>query len=435
MINEIRLTNFKLHESVVLAATPITILIGPNNSGKSSILQGPLCLRQAVAQQGDDFMAPLRREKVSYQQPYLYPSGVELIDLGNFDDVLRHGCDETAIGLTGVIDLKKPKRYAMSVQVSFDVHMRENKLAYHKGQLLFKNTGFDWQYPSSGKDDGPWIEFEGFKQQYVPLARFDLMERGSTARTPANLDQETLADIRTVIAELLKAPVRLLKSLHPIFPVRGFEEWGYPLTDAAAADAERMVLSDRMMALISILAYNKEMVRRLSDWLEELMGLRLDVRLLPGKRVTIRCRPSGGQRETALTGEGSGTQQLPFILLPIGMTESGESIFLSEPEVHLHPRAQSELAKLLLKIVEKEPRQLFIETHSEHILHSFLNAVGKGTLERDSLTIYYFENEQGRANIRRLDVTERGQIEGGLPGFFEHSLSELADFLDVVPKS
>ena len=434
MINEIRLKNFKLHESAVVAATPITILIGPNNSGKSSILQGPLCLRQAAAHHGDAFMASLRREKVSYQQPYLYPSGVELIDLGNFDDVLRHGCDETAIGLTGVIDLKKPERYAMSVQVSFDVNIRENKLAYHKGKLLFKKTGFDWQYPSSRKSDGHWIEFEGFQQQYVHLARFDLMECGSSSRGPT-LDQETDADIRAVITQLLAAPVHLLRSLHPIFPVRGFEESGYPLTDEAATGADRLVLPDRMMAIISILAYNTELVDRLSGWLEELMGLRLEVRLLPGKRVTIRCRPSGRQRETALTGEGSGTQQLPFILLPIGMTESGESIFLSEPEVHLHPRAQSELAKLLLKIVEKEPRQLFIETHSEHILHSFLNAVGKGTLERDSLTIYYFENEQGRANIRRLDVTERGQIEGGLPGFFEHSLSELADFLDVVPKS
>ena len=436
MINEIRLKNFKLHESAVIAATPITILIGPNNSGKSSVLQAPLCLRQAVARNDQNFMEIFKRGDASYHQPYLYPKGVELIDLGAFDDVLRHGCDETAIGLTGVIDLRKPKQYATSVQVSFDVNVRENRLAYHKGQVLSQSTGFDWRYPP-GEDDPAHefsIEYKGCRIQFKPGTDFGLIHEVSRSH-PGNMGQEELVDVQAFVRQLLKAPVRLLKSLHPVFPVRGFEEWGYPLPDEASADVARMVLSDRMMAIISILAYNKDLVGRLSDWLDELMGLRLDARLLPGRRVTIRCIPSGRQRETGLTGEGSGAQQLPFILLPIGMAESGESIFLSEPEVHLHPKAQSALAALLLKIVEKEPRQLFIETHSEHILHSFLNAVGKGTLEREKLAIYYFENEQGCSSIRPLDVNERGQVEGGLPGFFEHSLSELTDFLSAVSKS
>ena len=436
MINEIRLKNFKLHESAVIATTPITILIGPNNSGKSSVLQAPLCLRQAVVRNDQNFMETLKRGDTSYHQPYLYPRGVELLDLGAFDDVLRHGCDETSIGLTGVIDLRNPKRYATSVQVSFDVNVRENRLAYHKGKVLSRSTGFDWQYPSGAVDPAHKfsIEYKGCRSGFNPGADFGLISE-TTRQHTGNMGQEELADVRAFIRQLLKAPVRLLKSLHPIFPVRGFEEWGYPLPEEAPADAARMVLSDRMMAIISILAYNKDLVGRLSDWLDELMGLRLDVRLLPGKRVTIRCIPSGRQRETGLTGEGSGAQQLPFILLPIGMAESRESIFLSEPEVHLHPKAQSALAELLLRIVEKEPRQLFIETHSEHILHSFLNAVGKGTLEREKLSIYYFENEQERSSIRCLGVNERGQVEGGLPGFFEHSLSELTDFLSAVSKS
>ena len=437
MINEIRLKNFKLHESAVIVATPITILIGPNNSGKSSVLQAPLCLRQAAVRNNQNFMEPFRRGDTAYHQPYLYPNGVELIDLGAFNDVLRHGCDETAIGLTGVLDLRKPKRYATSVQVSVDVNVRENRLVYHKGHVLSQSTGFEWQYPPPGTDDPAHqfsIEYKGCRNGFNPGAAFGLISDAKWSH-PGNMGQEERVDVQAFLRQLLKAPVRLLKSLHPIFPVRGFEEWGYPLPDEASADAARMVLSDRMMATISILAYNKDLAGRLSDWLDELMGLRLDVRLLPGKRVTIRCIPSGRQRETALTGEGSGAQQLPFILLPIGMAESGESILLSEPEVHLHPKAQSALAELLLRIVEKEPRQLFIETHSEHILHSFLNAVGKGTLEREKLSIYYFENGQECSSIRRLDVNDRGQVEGGLPGFFEHSLSELTDFLSAVSKS
>lgn len=140
----------------------------------------------------------------------------------------------------------------------------------------------------------------------------------------------------------------------------------------------------------------------------------------------------GGDRP--FTGEGTGANQLPFILIPIGLAPPQDTVLLSEPEAHLHPKAQSDLAKLLLRIWKKENRQLLIETHSEHVLHAFLHAVASGEIDRSQLAIYYFQNEQGLARVERVQVDEQGRVKGGLPGFFDQSLAEFAEHLDALAK-
>ena len=188
---------------------------------------------------------------------------------------------------------------------------------------------------------------------------------------------------------------------------------------------------------MAALAYDPDLLDKLSLWLEDLLGVGIKTKLLPGKRVTIQAThlTRTSMDFSSFANEGTGANQLPFILVPIGLTPTKHSVWLCEPEAHLHPKAQSGLVSLLLKIATKEERQFFIETHSEHILHSFLHAVAKGELGKSELAIYYFENVKGTAEVRRLEVDDKGRIEGGLPGFFEHSLTELSEYLDVLKKS
>ncbi len=45
------------------------------------------------------------------------------------------------------------------------------------------------------------------------------------------------------------------------------------------------------MALLSLLAYNRDIEHKLSEWLNDLVGIRIETKLLPGKRVTILASP------------------------------------------------------------------------------------------------------------------------------------------------
>ncbi len=156
---------------------------------------------------------------------------------------------------------------------------------------------------------------------------------------------------------------------------------------------------------------------------------------MPPRRVTITCEVSEGKVLSGLfSNQGTGAGQLPFILIPIALARHGETIMLSEPEAHLHPAAQSHLASLLATVVKRGEKQLLIETHSEHVLNSLLHAVAKGDLKKEDLAIYYFESRQGAADVRRLIIDDYGRVEGGLPGFFDQSLTELTEYLETLKK-
>ncbi len=64
-----------------------------------------------------------------------------------------------------------------------------------------------------------------------------------------------------------------------------------------------------------------------------------------------------------------------------------------------------------------------------------LYAVAKGDLSPSDIAIYYFDKKNGITESRKLEVSAKGQIEGGLPGFFEQSLDELSEYLEALKKN
>jgi len=434
MLKSVRLKNFKLHEDTSIEAAPITVFIGPNNTGKSSIFQALLALGQAARRASSDFLRPIQRQPTSAEQPYLFPAH-EIVDVGEFEDVLRHGQREMRIGVTGTIHSREVSRPLGEVEVSFDVALRDNGLFYHDGHLSCSYGKFDWKWLGPFLPPSPSLslQVDRFHVAFSVAAGYRLI--GLSGYGPTTGDQQEIASIRELGEFLGRAPLGFLQSFHPTFPLRGFEEWGYPLPDAAAGNLERLTLTDRALAMASILAYDRAVRERVSRWLEDLLQVGINFELQPGKRVTVRTiAPYGKDSGSLFANEGTGANQLPFILVPIALTPPNETVFLSEPEAHLHPKGQCELTRMLLTVAKKEHIQFFIETHSEHVLHVILNAIGKRELEPSQIAIYSFENVNGTAKVTPLDVDEQGGVKGGLPGFFDQSLDELTEYLETLKK-
>jgi len=89
---------------------------------------------------------------------------------------------------------------------------------------------------------------------------------------------------------------------------------------------------------------------------------------------------------------------------------------------------------MLLTVAKKENIQFFIETHSEHVLHTILNAVARGERSPADVALYYFQNKNGIAEVGKREINQFGQVDGGLPDFFEQSLAELTDYLKALSK-
>lgn len=360
MITKITVEGFKLHASTSIEAKPMTIFIGPNNSGKSSLTQAIQLLCQTVNTNSSTFIPEVKRlgDKSS---AYLYPTDTYKIDVGRIEDVIRKGSKTIGINLMGNIN---------GSGVSIGVTIENNEVK-----------------ASGGRD----FLFQGI-------------------------------------------PKNLLASCHFIYPLRGFEEAGYLLPDQPPekySTLENVTLNDRIVSLISAFAYNANLRKEVAEKLSEIMGydIDIDIQWIGSNRVRILLKQP---INTLMANEGSGVQQLVFILLPLILIPDGSTVFIQEPEAHLHPKAQVEIGRLLIKFLEKKNLQLFIETHSEHILHAFLHSIAKQQISNNDFAVWYFENINGSAKVTPIEVDKFGRVKGGFPGFFDQSLTELTEFLDAI---
>jgi energy-coupling factor transporter ATP-binding protein EcfA2 len=135
MLARIALKNFKLHKSSEIEARPLTVLIGPNNSGKSSIFQALLLLRQSILRNVGVLVNPVPRQPTDEDQPFLYDPSHQ-VDPGTFQDILHSSEREIGFEITGRLDDQDP-RYGGSRDVNIALGFRENYASYHAGKLSF----------------------------------------------------------------------------------------------------------------------------------------------------------------------------------------------------------------------------------------------------------------------------------------------------------
>ncbi len=447
MIKSIRLKNFKLHEDTSIEAAPITIFIGPNNSGKSSIFQALLLLKQAMnsSSSSDALVSPYQRQETKADQPFLYAQyDRPLVDVGDFGDIVHRGSEELQLGAG--VDLPPTQgageiaRRLGQLRATFDAYFRENRLVRHTGSIGYpsgQSTPWSWERRAPHLTQAGRLDLPVGKLVLTPgegirdLVQGVQFESGRVIRP-----QESVAEQASFLESVRGFLRTFLDSLHPVFPLRGIEEWAYPTTEFPAREnLDRLVLSDRTVALTNLLASNARLRTQISERLKSLISIGIEFETASLRRVKVWATSGqSGRPETLFVNEGSGASQLPFILVPIALTSRNQTVLLSEPEAHLHPKAQCELTRMLLTIAKKENIQFFIETHSEHVLHVILNAIGKGDWEPNHVAIYSFENVSGTAKVTRLEVDDQGGVKGGLPGFFDQSLDELTEYLETLKK-
>lgn len=116
------------------------------------------------------------------------------------------------------------------------------------------------------------------------------------------------------------------------------------------------------------------------------------------------------------------TYILPIIVA--GLTaKKGDIIVIENPEAHLHPSAQSVIGRFLA-VVSKLGVQLFIESHSEHILNSFRVCIKQRHISRNELNVMFFEDDNARF-FRHVEIDQNGRIEEWPRYFYDQEEQDL----------
>lgn len=111
------------------------------------------------------------------------------------------------------------------------------------------------------------------------------------------------------------------------------------------------------------------------------------------------------------------SQILPLIVEVLATKKTAYSI--QQPEVHLHPKAQSAFGHFLYKSCQNEEHKFIIETHSDFTINRFRYCLLKDTeVKKFTSQVLFFEREEKGNKITHLKINQNGSFEDGLPNTY-----------------
>ncbi len=123
-------------------------------------------------------------------------------------------------------------------------------------------------------------------------------------------------------------------------------------------------------------------------------------------------------------------ETLPFIIFLKNTQNIKKTLFvIEEPEAHLHPKAQIQMAKFIVKLVNSGAK-VIVTTHSDYILGEINNCIKKYELEEKDISIskknvsaYLFKNKESETEVKKLNIDQLGISNEN----FDEALDELLD--------
>lgn len=397
MIRELQIQNFKcFQEKKTFEFSKLNLLTGINGRGKSSLLQSILLLSQSV-------------DKANFKDGLVLNG--KHIDLGNFDDIKNSETtqsDEIFINL--VFD-------QLSAEFLFSKNENDNMSANVKGQInIDKPTieHLDFEKTEQLKDEDPVKSLQEIQESIPPKSflYFDLISK-----------------IHYISADRL-GPVKYVDKISFSDFISVGSRGEFSLNVLAKADLP--LVYDKLYLGVD----SKSVIQQTQEWLSYILeGAKIDIKgrdndssilymLINNKNNSYKYRP---------TNVGFGySYVLPLIVSGL-IAQKEEILIIENPEAHLHPRAQSRIAEFFSKVASCGV-QVFIESHSEHILNGLrVSALDpKIDINNNELTIQYF-NESFDSD--KLVMDEKGKIPNWPNGFFDQQELDLAEIFKYSRKS
>ena len=116
------------------------------------------------------------------------------------------------------------------------------------------------------------------------------------------------------------------------------------------------------------------------------------------------------------------SQCLPILVDVFNSIET--QFILQQPEVHLHPRAQAELATFFVDSINASKNRFLIETHSDQIIDRVRINVRQGLVSAEDVSLLYFEPKDNEVVVHNLWLDEYGNLEGAPQGYRDFFLQE-----------
>jgi len=435
---EVRWKNFKgFKDTNWIKIKPITILLGTNNSGKTSFVAPLLLMNQTLASRdsassiivkGNIYDGGNIKELLNdydlnkdiffgFRYHTHQPNKKdEKAKIGSFPP----GAFEVTFGVNNATD----REIIIKKETVYDIFLRKFFEFNRKANGSYSLTGLNFAKMEADEKVGI--------QQSSPLNFLFSPNSLLSAAMNANdkLDEKSKSkriskDFSTLlngVSHNFSMVNKIVGDLSYIGPIRENPHRVYEISNEANDTVGQR--GENMPNLLK--RHHKKLQKEINEWVKKFgFGDSLEFKELYGNLYSIRFREKGSNMYTSIANAGFGASQiLPLIMQALVSPE--ESLTIAEqPEIHLNPRLQCVLADLFAFMAKKGQR-LIVETHSEHLILRLRRLIADKTLTADDVALYFVEKQNGESSIKEIKIEENGHIKPTEwpVGFFEDTIRE-----------
>jgi predicted ATPase len=443
MLTSLRIKNFKAWKDTgPLRLAPLTVIFGTNSSGKSSLGHLLLALKQTVQMSDRKRALHLGDENA-------------LIDLGTFADCLYEHDAQRVLEFS--LGWQVPGSMSVSDALS-DHHFSGNELSLSakvgsdKGGQP-QTTEISYSLMSESKRALHIVHgrnTSGGTLESSPLKLVKAIGRKWHPEPPEKFYRfadRTLSRFQNAdfLAEFALETERLIDGVFYLGPLRNPPKRVYQWS----GDTPRDVGQQGEYAIAALLAaaqqerelnraYKKPKQRFdafIAGWLVSL-GVITSFAVKPvaknRKEYEVLVKTHADAPDVKLTDVGFGVSQVLPALVQAFYAPPGSTVWMEQPEIHLHPMAQSNLADAFISAVQsyesgtRRNTQLIVETHSEHLLSRLQRRVAEGVISPEDIAVYFVSHGPGGARAETLQLDLAGEINNWPVNFFGDEMGDIA---------
>lgn len=436
--SEVRWKNFKgFKDTKWIKIKPITIILGPNNSGKTNFLAPFLLMNQTISSR-DRFSALILKGDV--------------YDGGNYQEIVKDYITENEIyfGYRYHIHDSDEKLESLGTyppgafEVTFKVENKDGEIKLKNKTIydIFKRKFLSLTLEKSGKYKYTGIGADSIneleKEAIINSEPANFLFSPNTVLSDLEMNKEESEEgekIKRKVSRFTKGFSQFLSAisynnsrvrnylgdLSFVGPIRDNPRRIYEITNEIYNTVGSR--GENMPNLVKEIGDDNE---ELNNWISRFgFGDKIQLVHHYSNTYSLRFTRNDSHYYTSIANAGFGASQvLPLIVQAI--VSPRRSITIAEqPEIHLNPKIQCELANLFVSMAEKG-QTVIIETHSEHLLLRLRRLIAEEKISSDDVAIYFVEKKDDESTIREIALQSNGHISpiDWPKNFFDESLKE-----------
>jgi predicted ATPase len=445
MLTHLEIKSFKAWKDTgPIRLAPLTVIFGANSAGKSSLGHLLLALKQTTL-------------SADRKRPLHLGDENSLVDLGTFEECLHNHDLKNSLEFSmrwktrgkdmEVRDPLSKRKFSgdeLMLSVTLSANAKEqpkvDNLAYRLSHQGSDQLGVDYRRDEKGKLEIISNEFKLVRNtgRSWPLDEPDKFYRISDQSRARFQNAEFLSDfaLETEAA---------LNSVYYLGPLREHPKriysWSGETPESVGQKGEFAIA-----AILAASAQDRKLNRGpkkhlyrfdefIAQWLKDL-GIIESFSVKPvaeGRKeyeVIVKTHAAGS--EVKITDVGFGVSQVLPALVQAFYCPPHSTVWMEQPEIHLHPQVQAELADVFISATQARengsPRdvQLIVESHSEHFLNRLQRRVAEGALHAEDVAVYFCRRAGSVTELEPLRLNMFGEIENWPENFFGDEMADIA---------